>query len=266
MHETRYHRPATLAEASALFAEADDGRYLAGGQTLIPVMKQRLAAPSDVIDIARLEELQGVSRGNGTVVIGAGATHAEVHISAEVRQSIPALAALAGGIGDPAVRQMGTLGGSLANNDPAADYPAALLALGATIHTDRREIAAEEFFTGLFETTLDDGEVVVQVAFPVPARAAYRKFPNPASRYAMAGVFLARFGETKVRTGVTGAGNEGAYRAAAIEQALSAKFDPAALEAVEIDPAGMLADIHGSADYRANLVRVMAKRAVAAIG
>ena len=170
MHETRYHRPATLAEASALFAEADDGRYLAGGQTLIPVMKQRLAAPSDVIDIARLEELHGVSRGNGTVVIGAGTTHAEVHISAEVGQSIPALAALAGGIGDPAVRQMGTLGGSLANNDPAADYPAALLALGATIHTDRREIAAEEFFTGLFETTLDDGEVVVQVAFPAPRK------------------------------------------------------------------------------------------------
>ena len=229
-------------------------------------MKQRLAAPSDVIDIGRLAELKGISADAGTLSVGAGSTHAEVSGSDAVRKAIPALAALAGMIGDPAVREMGTIGGSLANNDPAADYPAAVLALGATIHTDKRAIAAADFFTGLFSTALEEGEIVTKVAFPIPARAAYRKFPNPASRYAMAGVFVAQMKDGGIRVGVTGAGSSGVFRADAIEQALAKSWSPSAVDAVTIDEGGMLSDIHGSAAYRANLVKVMAKRAVADIG
>ena len=264
MYETRYHRATSLAEAAALFnAEA---RYISGGQTLIPTMKQRLAAPSDLIDIAGLPELRGITATADGVAIGAAMTHAEVSASDAVRKAIPALAALAGTIGDPAVRHMGTIGGSIANNDPAADYPAALVALGAKVHTDRRAVAAEDFFTGLFSTALEDGEIVVRVEFPAPAKAAYEKFRNPASRYAMAGVFVAVLKDSGIRVAVTGAGSNGVFRATGIEQALAASWSPAAVDAVTIDAGGMLSDIHGSAAYRANLVKVMAKRAIAAAG
>lgn len=266
MYDTRYHRAASIAEAAALFADAGEARYMSGGQTLIPTMKQRLAAPSDVIDLSGIAELKGIVADDDAVSIGAAATHAEVHAAPAVRQAIPALAELAGMIGDPAVREMGTVGGSLANNDPAADYPAAALALGATIHTDRRRLAAEDFFKGLFATALEDGEIVTRVALPVPAAAAYRKFRNLASRYAIAGAFVARMKDGAIRVGITGAGASGVFRSQAIEQALAAAWSPAAIDAVTIDPAGMLSDIHASAAYRANLVKVMAKRAVAAIG
>lgn len=264
MYETRYHRPATLAEAAALFN--DEARYISGGQTLIPTMKQRLAAPGDLIDIGRLPELGGIEATADGVSIGAATTHAEVHASDIVKKTIPALADLAGMIGDPAVRHMGTIGGSLAANDPAADYPAAVLALGAIVHTDRRTIAADEFFAGLFATALEDGEIVTKVTFPAPEKAAYAKFRNPASRYAMAGVFVARMKDGHVRVAVTGASDNGVFRANAIEAALRERWSPEAVEAVSIDPATMLSDIHGTAAYRANLVKVMARRAVAAAG
>jgi len=264
MHTFRYHRPATIDEASVLFADATEPQYLAGGQTLIPTMKQRLATPSDLIDIAGLPELHGITAQRAVVSIGAAATHAEVSGSVGLAGAIPALAALASRIGDPAVRARGTLGGSVANNDPAADYPAALVALGATVHTNRRSVPADDFFTGLFSTALADGEIVTGVDVPVPAKAAYRKFPNPASRYAMAGVFVAVWANGSVRVGVTGAGAAGVFRATAIEEALARTWDPVAVDAVAVDPGGLLSDIHGSAEYRANLVKVMARRAVAA--
>jgi carbon-monoxide dehydrogenase medium subunit len=266
VYDTRYHKPESLAEAAALFSRSGEGRYLSGGQTLIPTMKQRLAAPSDVIDISGIAELKGIAVDGDTVTIGAASTHAAVHAAPSVKESIPALSDLAGMIGDPAVREMGTLGGSLANNDPAADYPAAVLALGAMIHTNTRVLAAADFFRGLFATALEDGEIVARVAFPVPAVAAYSKFRNPASRYAVAGVFVARMNDGAIRVAVTGAGASGVFRAEAIEQALAKDWSPAALDAIEVDPADMLSDIHASAPYRANLVKVMAKRALAAIG
>ena len=266
MYPTTYHRPRNLAEAASLFAGANEARYIAGGQTLIPTMKQRLAAPSDVIDLSGLSALKGISATADAVVIGAASTHAEVHNHGAVAKAIPALAALAGTIGDPAVREMGTIGGSLANNDPAADYPAAALALGATIETDKRKIMAESFFTGLFSTALEEGEIVTRVSFPIPAKAAYEKFRNPASRYAMTGVFVAKMKDGSVCVGVTGAGAGGVFRAHAIEAALTRSWAPAAVDPITIDAAGMLSDIHGSAAYRANLVKVMARRAVAAAG
>ena len=264
MYETRYHRPATLAEAAALFTP--DARYISGGQTLLPTMKQRLAAPSDLIDIGHLDELKGIAIDADRVTIAGAVTHAEVAASADVAKALPALTALAGGIGDPAVRHLGTIGGSIANNDPAADYPAAALALGATIHTNRRPIPAADFFKGLFSTALEDGEIVTRVEFPVPARAAYEKFRNPASRYAMAGVFVARLKDGAVRLGVTGAGDSGVFRATAIEEALAKAWSPAAVDAVMIAEDGLLSDIHATAAYRAHLIKVMAKRAVAAGG
>jgi len=264
MYETTYHLARDVKDAAARFAAAGEGRYLAGGQTLIPTMKQRLAAPSDLIDISHLAELKGIAASGELVTIGAATTHAEVQRSDAVSRAIPALAALAGQIGDPAVRHRGTLGGSLANNDPAADYPAAALALGATIHTDKRAIPADLFFTGLFATVLDDGEIITKVAFPVPAKAAYEKFKHPASGYAMTGVFVARTKQGEVRVAVTGAGNRGVFRAGDIEKVLADHFFPAAIDAVTIDAGAMLSDIHGSAVYRANLVKVMAKRAVRA--
>lgn len=264
MYETHYHRPKDLNDAARLFGAASDARYLAGGQTLIPTMKQRLVAPSDVIDVSRLVELKDVTVAGDTVVIGAGVTHAAVASSQAVLKAIPALARLAGLIGDPAVRHVGTLGGSLANNDPAADYPAAALGLGATIHTAKRAIPADAFFTGLFTTALEPGEVIVKVAFPVVAKAAYEKFPNPASRYAMTGVFVAVTKKGEVRVAVTGAGAKGVFRAAALERALSAKFTVDAVEGIAVDPSGLLSDLHASAAYRANLIKVMAQRAVAA--
>jgi carbon-monoxide dehydrogenase medium subunit len=264
MYETRYHRPSTLAEARALFTP--DARYIAGGQTLLPVMKQRVAAPTDLIDIARLPELKGIAASGNTLTIGGGTTHAEVATSDVVRNAIPALAALAALIGDPAVRHLGTIGGSLANNDPAADYAAAALALDATIHTDRRAIAADDFLQGLFTTALEEGEIIVKVAFRAPEKAAYEKFRNPASRYAVAGAFIAKARDGAVRVAITGAGNNGAFRATAIEQALTANWSPSAIDPATIDEWMMLGDIHATPAYRANLVKVMSKRAVAKAG
>jgi len=262
MYETHYHRPSSLADAAKLFSGASEGRYLAGGQTLIPTMKQRLASPSDLIDVTRIADLKGISAAGDTLTIGAATTHSEVNTSAAVKKAIPALAYLAGLIGDPAVRHKGTIGGSVANNDPAADYPAAVLALGATIHTNKRAIAADNYFKGLFSTALEDGELITKLSFPVPAKAGYAKFPNPASRYAMTGVFVAKMKDGKVRVGVTGAGNKGVFRSADMEKALAAAWNADALAKITVDAGGMLSDLHGSAAYRANLVKVMAKRAV----
>lgn len=263
MYETTYHRAASVADAVAKLGAVEDGKLLSGGQTLLPTMKQRLAAPSDVIDIARIAELEGISETPAGLRIGAATTHAEVAASETVRRLLPGLAGLAAHIGDPHVRHRGTIGGSVANNDPAADYPSAVLALGATVHTDRRDIAADDFFTGMFETALEEGEMITAITFPVADKSAYAKYPNPASRYAMAGVFVARTGGA-VRVAVTGAGQSGVFRHDGLEQALAASFTPDAAAGVTTDPDGLLSDLHGSAEYRANLIAVMAKRAVAA--
>ena len=264
MYATNYHRASSIADAVKLQSSADEARYVSGGMTLIPTMKQRLAAPSDLVDLRHVAELKGISVSGSRVRIGAGTTHYEVSASAELKAACPAICHLAAHIGDPHVRHMGTIGGSIANNDPAADYPSAMLALGATIVTNAREIPADAFFTGLFETALEDGEIVVAVTFDAPAKAAYSKFPNPASRYAMAGVFVARAGDGGVRVAVTGAGANGVFRHAGMEAALAGNWSPEAAAAVAVDASGLLSDLHGSAEYRANLVKVMAKRAVAA--
>ena len=262
MYPFRYTKPVTLEQAAKCLAAAEDGVLLAGGQTLLPAMKQRLAQPSDLIDLGGIESLAGIERAGDTIVIGAMTPHCDVASSSIVGDTIPGLAELAGGIGDPQVRNCGTLGGSVANADPAADYPAALVALGATVRTNEREIPAESFFTGMFETALDDSEIVTSVVFPIPARAAYGKFPNPASRYAVAGVFVAE-GGGGVRVAVTGAGPS-VFRVPAMEAALSGRFEPEAVAAVSIAPDDLNFDIHASAEYRAHLVAVMAKRATAA--
>lgn len=264
MYETNYHRAGSVSEATSLMTKADDGKFLAGGQTLIPTMKQRLAAPSDLIDLGQIAELQGITEAGGSLRIGAGTKHADVAGSALVQRLIPGLAKLAGGIGDPHVRHMGTIGGSVANNDPAADYPSAVMALGATVHTSARDIAAEDYFTGMFDTALEENEIITAISFPVPEKSAYAKYPNPASRYAMAGVFVARFKDGSVRVAATGAGQSGVFRIPAMEAALSANWSADAVASISVPADDMLSDIHGSADYRANLVTVMAKRAVAA--
>ena len=261
MYHTTYARAASAADAAAKMGAAEDGKYLAGGQTLLPTMKQRLAAPSDLIDLTHIDEMKGISVSGGVVSIGAATTHAEVASSADVAGAIPALAALAGHIGDPAVRNRGTIGGSLANNDPAADYPAAALGLGATIVTNSREIAADEFFDGMFATALDEDEVITAVRFPVAKKAGYEKFPNPASRYAMVGVFVADT-DSGARVAVTGAGNDGVFRHTAMEQALGGNWSADALNGIGTDQGDMLSDLHASAPYRAHLVNVMAQRAV----
>ncbi|MFM9856958.1 xanthine dehydrogenase family protein subunit M [Pseudoxanthobacter sp. M-2] len=265
MYETTYHRPASVADAASLVASSSEAKLLAGGQTLLPTMKQRLAAPEHLVDIGKLAELKGITVTGDTVTIGAATKHAEVAASADVARAIPALAALAGMIGDPAVRHMGTIGGSVANNDPAADYPAALLALGATVVTNKRSIAADDFFTGLFETALEDGEIITKVSFPIPQKAGYEKFRNPASRYAMCGVFVAKTANG-VRVAATGVGSSGAFRVSAMEQALASNWSPEAVASITVPAGDMLSDIHGSSDYRAHLVTVMAKRAVAKAG
>lgn len=265
MYAFEYRKPSSVADAVSALKGADDGKFMAGGMTLIPTLKQRLAQPSDVIDLGGVKELSGISVSGGTVTIGAMTTHAAVAGSAEVAAAIPALAALAGGIGDPQVRNRGTLGGSIANNDPAADYPAACLALGATIKTDRREVAAADFFTGLFETALGDDEIIVSVSFPKPEKAAYVKFDNPASRYALVGVFVAKTAGGP-QVAVTGAGQDGVFRVPAMEQALGSNWSPDAVAGIKVDAGTLNSDIHASADYRSHLIAVMAKRAVAAAG
>ena len=260
MYQFNYHKPSTLTEATSMMVEADEGAYLSGGMTLIPTLKQRLAAPSDVIDLSALPGMSGISIDGDIVSIGAMTRHAEVAAS----DAIPALAELAGGIGDAHVRNRGTLGGSLANSDPAADYPAAVVALDATVRTSIGPIAGGDFFTGLFETALREGEIITSVDFRIPDAAAYEKFPNPASRYAVVGVMVARCGDA-VCVGVTGAGPN-AFRAAALEEALAADFSPDAVDGVAVDSSDFNADIHASAEYRAHLVGVLTKRAVARIG
>ena len=261
MYPTKYHKPASVADAVAALGAADDGKVLAGGQTLLPTMKQHLAAPSDLVDVRGIEEMSGICADGDIITIGAATCHADVADSADVQTRIPALAALAGGIGDPAVRSMGTIGGSIANNDPAADYPSAVLALGATVVTNAREIAADDFFTGMFTTALEEGEVITAVRIPLPSRAGYAKFPNPASRYAITGVFVAETPDG-ARVAVTGAGSDGVFRHKDIESALGADFSVASAAAVTVSSEGLMADIHATAAYRANLVSIMTKRAV----
>jgi carbon-monoxide dehydrogenase medium subunit len=266
MYQTTYHRPSTIDEAAALFAKGTEAKYLAGGHTLIPVMKQRLASPSDVIDLASIKELVGIEASGDTLTIRAATPYFDIMQSADVKKSIPAIAYLTSVLGDPAVRHRGTIGGSIANNDPAADFPAALLALGATVKTNKRSIAADDFFQGLFATALDDGEIITAVSFPIPAKAGYAKMRHPASRFALTGVFVAKTKSGDVRVAATGASSTGVMRVPAIEAALKTNWAAAALDNVKIPANGLLADIHGSADYRANLVKVMAQRAVTAAG
>lgn len=262
MHAFNYHRPASTKDALAL-SNKEEARYLAGGQSLVQAMKLRLSSPTDLIDLGTIKDLVGIKTSGSGVEIGAMTRHADVAGSKDVQKTIPALAALAGIIGDRQVRHMGTIGGSLANNDPAADYPAAALGLGATITTNKRKIEADKFFKGLYETALEPGELITSVAFPAPKRAAYMKFKNPASRFAIVGVFVADFGGGKVRVGVTGAGPS-AFRQAEMEKALSAKFAPDAVASIKVKPDGLNNDLHASPEYRAHLVTVMAKRAVEA--
>ncbi|HJT11976.1 MAG TPA: xanthine dehydrogenase family protein subunit M [Dongiaceae bacterium] len=262
MHDFQYHRPASAADAAGLIASKSDAKIVAGGMTLIPTLKQRLAQPSDLVDLGGIAALKGVKAEGAGITIGAMTTHADVHRSAEVQKAIPALAVLAGGIGDPQVRNRGTIGGSVANSDPAADYPAAVLALAATIRTNKREIRADDFFKGMFETALADGEIITAIHFPKPDKAGYAKFPNPASRYAIVGVFVAKAG-SGVRVAVTGAG-PCAFRSKELESALSANFTPDAARAVKLAADNFNSDLHATAAYRAHLVSVMASRAVAA--
>ena len=266
MYATTYHRPSSVDEAAALFSKGKEAKYLAGGHTLIPVMKQRLASPSDVIDLGKIKELIGIEVSADAVTIKASTPHYDVETSGDVQKAIPALSHLASLIGDPAVRYRGTLGGSLANNDPAADYPAAVLALGATVKTNKRSIAADDFFKGLFATALEDSEIITQVSFPIPAKAGYSKFPHPASRFALTGVFVAKTKSGDVRAAATGASSSGVMRLPAIEAALKANWSAAALASIAISSSGLLSDLQGTPEYRANLIKVMAQRAVTAAG
>lgn len=264
MYDFNYHRPSSIEEAAKILAGAEEGKLLAGGHTLLPTLKQRLAQPSDIVDLSGIAELKGIGEAGGAVVVGAMTPHAEVQRSQVVRSKIPALAHMASDIGDSQVRHRGTIGGSIANADPAADYPAAVLGLGATVKTNRREIAGDDFFTGLFETALDEHELVVSVSFPVPEKAGYAKFANPASRYPIVGVIVARTGGG-VRVAVTGAGPN-AFRWSEAEQALAANWSAEAIKNLTHSPDGLNSDIHASAEYRAHLINVMARRALEAAG
>jgi len=261
MYAFKYHRPTTVRQAAGLLARQEEAKLLAGGHTLIPTMKLRLAGPKHIIDMGMIEGLSGIEMGGRSLTIGALTKHAEVATSPVVRENIPALADLAGLIGDPAVRHRGTIGGSIANNDPNADYPAACLGLGATIITNKRRIIADEFFQGLFTTALEDDEIITKVQFPKPSKAGYVKFPNPASRFALVGVFVSKR-SSEIRVAVTGAGANGVFRVPAFEEALKKRFGPKSLEGMTVPADGMASDIHGSAEYRAHLVGVMARRAV----
>ena len=264
MYAFEYKNPSSLSEAAQMLQDSDDAMLLAGGHTLLPTMKQRLASASELIDLGGVSELQGISVSGDTVTIGAMTTHAEVASSSEVSDAIPALADLASGIGDPQVRNAGTIGGSIANNDPSADYPAALVGLGATVNTDSRSIPADDFFAGMFETALDENEIITSVSFPVPDTAGYSKFPNPASRYAVVGVFVSK-GSGTVRVAVTGAG-PCVFRVSEMESALASSFSASSVADIGVSDDDLNSDIHASAEYRAHLVTVMAKRAVAKAG
>jgi carbon-monoxide dehydrogenase medium subunit len=265
MYTFTYHRASGLRQATNMLGKFEEPKLLAGGQSLLPVMKQRLASPANIIDLNRIEGLDGIELKGRNLVIGAMTRHADVANSAVVKEAIPALAALAHLIGDPAVRHRGTLGGSVANNDPNADYPAACLGLGATIVTTKRKIVADDFFKGMFETALEADEIITRVSFPVPKKAAYQKFKNQASRFALVGVFVAKR-PSEIRVAVTGAGASGVFRVGEFEAALKKRFSPKSLEGLTIPDDGLSSDIHGSAEYRAHLVGVLARRAVAAAG
>jgi carbon-monoxide dehydrogenase medium subunit len=257
-----YHQPGSVTQAVGLLAATAESRPLAGGMTLLPTIKQRFAAPAALVDLSSVVGLSGIAKDGTELVIGAMTRHVDVQHSPLVAATIPALASLAGQIGDPAVRNRGTIGGSLANNDPAADYPAAVLGLGATVVTSKREIAADTYFLGLFETALETEEIITAVRFPIPVAAGYAKFKSPASRFALVGVFVARTGGS-VRVAVTGAG-PGVFRVPEFEAALSKQFEPDGIDGIHIDADGLNSDMHAEASYRAHLVTVMAKRAVAA--
>ena len=263
MYSFTYHRPTTVRQAASLLAKTEDAKLLAGGHSLIPVMKLRLARPSALIDLSGVEGLSGVEVSGRTVTIGAMTRHGEVADSAELQEAMPALASVPASIGDPQVRNVGTIGGSIANNDPNADYPAACLGLGATIITSKRKIAADDFFTGMFETALEPDEIITKVQFPIVQKAAYQKFKHPASGFALVGVFAAKRG-SDIRVAVTGAGANGVFRVTAFEEALKQRFVAKSLEGLTVPPDGMSSDIHASAEYRAHLIGVMARRAVAA--
>lgn len=262
MRAFAYHRPASVLEAIMLMSDGAEGQPIAGGMSLLPALKQRFASPAALIDLSGIVSLKGIAVSDRTLTVGAMTRHFDVANSQTVAKAIPGLARLAGNIGDPAVRNRGTIGGSLANNDPAADYPAAVLALGATIVTDKREIAADQFFLGMFETALEAGELITAVKFPIPLTASYAKAPNAASRFALVGVFVAKF-ETGPRVAVTGAG-PAVFRVKTFETALSRRFEPEAINGHGIDAAGLSSDIHAEAAFRAHLITVMGKRAVAA--
>jgi aerobic carbon-monoxide dehydrogenase medium subunit len=261
MYNFTYHRPTTVRQAANLLAKNEDAKLLAGGHSLIPVMKQRLAAPSALIDLSMVEGLTGIELKGRSIVIGAMARHADVANSPVVQQALPALAAVPASIGDPHVRHMGTIGGSIANNDPNADYPAACLGLGATIVTNKRRIAADDFFTGMFSTALEPGEIITKVQFPIAKKAAYQKFKHPASGFALVGVFVSKRG-ADIRVAVTGAGASGVFRVTAFEEALKQRFAAKSLEGLTVPTDGMNSDIHAGAEYRAHLVGVLTRRAL----
>jgi aerobic carbon-monoxide dehydrogenase medium subunit len=262
MYEFKYHRPTTVRQAANLLTKFSEAKLLAGGHSLIPVMKLRLAKPSDIVDLSQVEGLSGIELKGRSIVIGAMTKHGEVANSQVVKDALPVLAEVPGSIGDPAVRHRGTIGGSLANNDPNADYPAAVLGLGATIITNKRRIAADDFFKGMFETALAADEIITKVQFPIAKKAAYEKFKHPASGFALVGVFVSKRG-SDIRVAVTGAGSNGVFRVASFEEALKKRFSPKSIEGMTIPAAGMNSDIHGSAEYRAHLVAVLARRALA---
>ncbi|RVH34191.1 FAD binding domain-containing protein [Sinorhizobium meliloti] len=266
MYATTYHKPKTIAEAIELYEGSQEPSYLAGGHTLIPTLKNRLAAPQDLIDLRAIPELSGIEVTSDKVIIGSATRHAAVAASKEVRGAIPTLAGLAGSIGDVQVRHMGTIGGSIANNDPAADYPSAVLSLDAIMHTDRREIPAEDYFQGLYATALEPGEILVRIEFRIPEVASYAKFRNPASRYSMAAAFVSKHRDGHVCVAVTGAGNAGVFRWTEAEERLTKSLMPDALDGLAIDPSFMMNDMHAPADYRAHLVAVMSRRAVQNLG
>ena len=262
MYSFTFQRPETLRQAVNLLNKNGDAKLLAGGHTLLPTMKLRLAGPPQLVDLSRIEGLAGIELKGRSIEIGAMTRHVDVHTSPVVQEAAPVLAKLAGLIGDPAVRHMGTIGGSIANNDPTADYPAAALGLGATIITNKRRIKADDFFTGMFSTALEPTEIITKVSFPLPKKAAYQKFRNQASRYALVGVFVAKRG-SEIRVTVTGAGGNGVFRVTAFEEALKKRFSPKSLEGMTVPATGLNSDIHGSAEYRAHLIAVLARRAVA---
>jgi aerobic carbon-monoxide dehydrogenase medium subunit len=262
MYNFTFHRPTTVRQAAGLLARNPDAKLLAGGHSLLPVMKQRLAQPSALVDLSMVEGMSGVELKGRSVVIGAMTRHADVAKSDVLKEAFPALASVPGSIGDPQVRNRGTIGGSIANNDPNADYPAALLGLGATVITNKRRIAADDFFQGMFTTALEEGEIITKISFPIAKKAAYEKFKHPASGFALVGVFVSKRGPD-IRVAVTGAGSNGVFRVPSFEEALKKRFAAKSLEGLSIPATGMNADIHASAEYRAHLVGVLARRALA---